>query len=122
MISYRDPVACVSHKKEGRPQILELFIGKLLSNLSHRLTWIKRKVLFSDIRSIHNVKALDLEGDDFRVDGAFFLFRVPAEETSKAVARWRGRDQFMKANNDPTAQTPHPQVVFGSYEAFSFSA
>lgn len=122
MISYRDPVACVSHKKEGRPPILEIFIGKLLSNLSHRLTWIERKVPFSDIRSINNVKALDLEGDDFRVDRAFVLFRVPAEEASKAVARWRGRYQFMKASNDPTAQTPHPQVVFGSYEAFSFSA
>ena len=101
MVSYRDSVACVSHKKEGRPPILEIFIGRLFSNISCRLTWIK-KVPFSDVRTTNNVKALNLKGDDFRVDGAFVLLRVPAEEASRALTKWRGRYGFMKAGEDPS--------------------
>lgn len=85
IISYRDPVACVSHKKEGGPRILEICTERLFSNLSHKST-IKGKVPFSDVRTTNNIKALGLEGDDFRVDGAFVHFRVPAEEASKQWA------------------------------------
>ena len=103
MASYRDSVACVSHKKERRPQSLEIFIGRLFSNISCRLTWIKRKVPLSDVRTTNNIKALNLKGDDFRVDGAFVFLRVPAGEAPRAVPKWRGRYQFMKAGDDPAS-------------------
>lgn len=38
-------------------------------------------MLFSDVRSTNNIKALDLEGDEFRVVEAFVLSRVPAESS-----------------------------------------
>ena len=62
---------------------------------------LKKKVPFSDVRTTNNIKALNLKGGDFRVDGAFVL-RVPAEEASRAVAKWRGRYRFMKAGKDPS--------------------
>ena len=82
---------------------MEIFIGRLFSNISCRLTWIKRKVPFSDVRTTNNIKALNLKGDDFRVDGAFVLLRVPAGEAPRAVPKWRGRYQFMKAGGDPAS-------------------
>ena len=39
-------------------------------------------MLFSDIRSTNNIKVVDLEGDEFRVGGAFVHVRVPAEGAS----------------------------------------
>ena len=57
---------------------------------------------FSDVRTTNNIKALNLKGDDFRVDGAFVLLRVPAEEASRALTKWRGRYGFMKAGEDPS--------------------
>lgn len=104
MISCRDPVPCVSHTTEGRPCILEIFTGRLFNNPSHRLTQIKRKAPFADVRTTNNIKALGLEGDDFRVAGAFVHFRVPAEGASQAVATWRGKNLFMKTGRDLTAQ------------------
>lgn len=43
----------------------------------------KKKMLFSDIRTTNNIKALDLERDDeFRAGEAFVHSRVPAQRAS----------------------------------------
>jgi len=81
----RDGVACVSHKTEKTLSVGNFYRKtheRFFSNLSCRVTWIKRKVLFSDVRSPNNMKALDLEGDEFRLVGAFVHSRVPAEGAS----------------------------------------